>query len=320
MTIIKSATGKDIFAEKIKSFALSVGADLVGIAPAEHDRVDEKRLRDFVKSARHADMDWLTNITLRTDPRMLLPDAKSAIVIAVNYYTPNPPLPSGYGRVARYARGRDYHKVIKNILKKIAAFIKANRPEARSKICVDSSPLLEKSYAVKAGLGFIGKNTTLITPQFGSFVLLGVLITTLKLSPDQASSGTCGTCARCLNSCPTKALIAAGTMDARRCVAYLTIENKGEIPAEFTGKIAPYIFGCDTCQEVCPYNLTRAKPAKNRDLLKQIAGPAISLAEILKMRNDQQYLRRFAGSPLMRAKRKGLQRNARFIQKKIFPL
>lgn len=329
--------------ENIKLFALSAGADLVGIAPALYDRADENHLREFIEEGRNAEMKWLEDFGVRVHPEKLLPGAKSAIVIGVNYYTPDAPLPSGHGRVARYARGRDYHKVLRGILKKLVRHLESgqhqmspqhqkstfevgiakspgaveNAPQSAPacKICVDSSPILEKSYAVKAGLGFIGKNTTLITPEFGSFVLLGTLLTTLELDYNCPRTGTCGTCTRCLDTCPTKALLSAGKMDARRCISYLTIEHKREIPAEFTKKIAPRLFGCDTCQEVCPYNKSLAKPAKNKDILKEIAGASISLKEITDIKTDEEFLKRFAGSPLMRAKRAGLQRNARFIRK-----
>lgn len=284
----------------------------------------------------------MEDFSLRAHPEKLLPGAKSVIVIGLNYFTPDAPLPSGHGRIARYARGRDYHKILRGILKKLARHLMsgqhqmstldvgatsnvdtpARHPEAAQlratecKICIDSSPIIEKSLAVKAGLGFIGKNTTLITPEFGSFVLLGALLTTLELEPDKARAGSCGTCSRCLDACPTKALIAAGKMDARRCISYLTIEHKGEIPAEFCDKIAPRVFGCDACQDVCPYNLTNAKPATNKDILKNIAGASLPLKEILDIKTDAQFLARFAGSPLMRAKRAGLQRNAKIASGK----
>jgi len=184
---------------------------------------------------------------------------------------------------------------------------------------------LEKAYAVKAGLGFIGKNTTLITPQFGSYVLLGELITTLEIAHDTPLAGArgaetklnhanpCGGCTRCIDSCPSKALLGPGQLDARRCISYLTIEQKGEIPVEFADKVGNRVFGCDACQEVCPYNLANAKPAQNKEITKEIAGPSVSLKEILDMRTDEEFLHRFAGSPLMRAKRVGLQRNAKIV-------
>jgi epoxyqueuosine reductase len=236
-----------------------------------------------------------------------LQGAKSVIVIGVNYYQEAVKTPAGYGKIARYAWGRDYHKILQGILKKLESFIANNEPGAQCKICVDSSPLLEKNYAVRAGLGFIGKNTTLINPQYGSFIVLGELLTTQKLEYDKPIKGTCGNCTRCLDVCPTKALIAAGEMDARRCISYLTIENKGAIKKSFQKNIGNRLFGCDTCQEACPYNQTFAKPTTNPDFKKTIAGSSLPLKEIAAIKTDTEFLNRFAGSPLMRAKRKGLQ-------------
>lgn len=307
---------KQLTSQDIKRFASSAGADIVGIASAEADFEGEKKLSDFVKHGRQGEMHYLEDYQKRVHPEMLLEGAQSVIVIGVNYYREVGETPPGHGRVARYAYGRDYHKVMRGILKKIAAYIAEQEPAAVCKICVDSAPLSEKSYAVKAGLGFIGKNTTLITPQFGSFVLLGEILTTLKLEYDRSRTGTCGTCTRCLDACPTRALIAPQQMDARRCVSYLTIEKKGPIPGEFHQAIGNRIFGCDTCQEVCPYNQQFARPLRMEELKKvKISGSSLPLQEILNIKTDEEYLKRFAGSPLMRAKREGLQRNARIVRK-----
>jgi epoxyqueuosine reductase len=242
-----------------------------------------------------------------------LSGTKSVIVIGINYYREAPPTPKNHGAVARYAFGKDYHKVIKKILKELEKFIKTLHPETQTKICVDSAPLPEKYYAVQAGLGFIGKNNTLITKEFGSYVLLGEILTTLKLNYDKPIPGTCGTCTRCLSACPTRALTNPYTMDARRCISYLTIENKTAIPKKFHTAINNRIFGCDACQDVCPYNKSFANPTNHRSLKTKIAGSALPLKEILALRTDEQFTARFAGSPLMRAKRKRLQRNARII-------
>lgn len=261
-------------------------------------------------------MDYLEDYQKRVHPEQLLPGAKSVIVIAVNYYRPVDGVPAGHGQIARYAYGRDYHKVLKNLLKQLEIFILKNSPEAKTKICVDSSPLLEKNYAVRAGLGFIGKNTTLITPEFGSFVLLGEIICDLELEYDTEKTGTCGTCTRCLDACPTKAILGPGELDARRCISYLTIETSGPIPDEFHAAMGDRIFGCDICQEVCPYNKVNAKPVSLKAFKEvKIAGQTLSLDEILAIETDEQFLQKFAGSPLMRAKRKGLQRNARIAVK-----
>ncbi|HLG25539.1 MAG TPA: tRNA epoxyqueuosine(34) reductase QueG [Candidatus Gracilibacteria bacterium] len=303
----------------IREFALSCGADLAGIAPATFDEEGLDRLRSFMALGRQGDMAWLEDYEKRVDPEKLLPGAKSVIVIAVNYYREVDNIPEGRGRVARYAYGRDYHKVIRSLLKKVEAYIQSEVPGAKTKICVDSAPLLEKAYAVKAGLGFIGKNTTLITPEFGSFVLLGELLTNLELEYDEPGAGTCGTCTRCLDECPTKAIVAPHELDANRCISYLTIEHRGQIAPEFHQPMGNWIFGCDICQEVCPYNKTFEKPLQLKEFRDvKIAGTSISLEEILSMESDEEFLTRFAGSPLMRAKRSGLQRNARIAQKNGF--
>lgn len=336
------------FTTQLKTFAKSIGIDLIGIAPAQPDEQGQKYLREFLKQNRHGQMHYLENDFLRTHPAQLLPNAQSVIVIAINYYREQTVAQrrsiqqqqaDPHGRFARYAYGRDYHKVIKKLLKQLAQFIVSLSPQAVCKPCVDSSPLLEKAYAVQAGLGFIGKNTTLITPEFGSYVLLGELLTTLKLDFDSPKDGTCGTCTRCMDACPTNALIAPNTMDATRCISYLTIEhtraacecagNQGcvatppcreaeipPIPQEFHAKMDNWIFGCDICQEVCPYNKAFAKPLQLEAFREvKIAGLSMSLEEILAIETDEQFLEKFAGSPVMRTKRAGLQRNARIALK-----
>jgi epoxyqueuosine reductase len=309
---LKKTTGE------VKDCALKAGADLIGITPADFDMEGETRLENFIKEHRSADMSWLEDYKKRVHPKMLLPSAKSIIVIGINYCQPDNNIPPTHGRIARYAYGRDYHKVIKGVLKKIGQFIKEQNkeqnPEVEYKLCVDSAPILEKSYAVKAGLGFIGKNTTLITPEFGSFVVLGELITNLEFEYDKEKSGTCGTCTRCIDSCPTKALIGPCKMDARRCISYLTIENKKTIPKEFRAKIGNRIFGCDTCQESCPYNQTLACVSTHPDFKTKIAGSSLPLKEIISIRTEDEFVIRFAGSPLMRAKLRNLKRNAKIAQ------
>ncbi len=321
MNFFEHSFSKDVSssldAEALKTYARSIGIDLIGITPAVFDEVGERRLHDFIVRGRHGNMEYLEEYKKRVSPETLLPGAKSVIVIGINYYRePDPKPTSGvYGKVARYAYGRDYHKVLKKLLKKIEVFFQEHLPGEKCKICVDSSPLLEKSYAVRAGLGFIGKNTTLITKEFGSFVLLGEILTTAAFDYDEAGNGTCGTCTRCITSCPTQAIVGPGELDARRCISYLTIEEKGPIPDEFKVSMGEWIFGCDICQEVCPYNKVNAKPLQLEAFKEvKIAGSWINTDEVLKMEHDDAFLQRFAGSPVMRAKRKGLQRNAKIVR------
>ncbi len=305
-------------ADQLKSFAKSIGVDLIGITPADFDAVGEKRLHDFIEKKRHGDMHYLEDYKKRVSPQQLLPNAKSIIVIGINYYREVPPTPPGHGRIARYAYGRDYHKVLKKILKQLAAHLQKIEPTAQVKLCVDSVPILEKAYAEKAGLGFIGKNTTLINPEIGSFFLLGEIITTAEFDYDASKAGSCGTCTRCIDACPTQAITSPGQLDATRCISYLTIEKRGEIPEEFHKPMGNLIFGCDICQEVCPYNIQFAKPLQLKEFQQvKIAGSSIDLNEILAINSDEEYLEKFAGSPLMRTKRTGLQRNARISLQKL---
>ena len=301
------------FSDQIKIYAQQIlGIDLIGICRAEPLEQARQNLQEFLDQGFQGEMHYLENADQRTNPECLLPGAKSVIVIAINYYREKPVTPPDQGRVARYAWGRDYHKVLRATLKQLQKYLDENWPSFQHRICVDSAPLLEKAFAEKAGLGFYGKNSTLINPQIGSFTLLGEIITTLPLQPDAPrSSPTCGTCTRCLDACPTKALIAPGKMDARRCISYLTIESKTAIPQEFSEAAGNLIAGCDICQEVCPYNLAFAKPLTFQPLQQvEIAGDAISLEEILQIQDPEQFLNRFAGSPLMRPKRLGLLKNA----------
>ncbi|MBU0668354.1 tRNA epoxyqueuosine(34) reductase QueG [Patescibacteria group bacterium] len=267
-------------------------------------------LKGFIEDGRQGGMKYLEDYGKRVSPEFLLPGARSVVAVGVNYYraarAEEDVAKDGAGIVARYAYGRDYHKVMRKLLKEIAGFI-----GGRTRVCVDSAPLLEKAYAVAAGLGFIGKNTTLITPELGSWVLLGEIITDLELTYDKPVAGTCGNCTRCLEACPTKALIGPKKMDARRCISYLTIEHKGPIADDLKKGMGKRIFGCDICQEVCPYNLRLPRELAFKGLKEsKIAGGELDLKEILEIGSDEEFLRRFAGSPLMRAGLEGMRRNA----------
>lgn len=298
--------------QQIKQYAQSqLGIDLIGFAKAEILEEARKNLNEFIAQDFQGEMAYLEDINRRTDPNYILPGSKSVIVIAINYYREQSPLPPDQGRIARYAYGRDYHKVLKKVLQQLQLYLDSNWPNHQHRLCVDSAPLMEKVYAEKAGIGFYGKNTTLISPQIGSFFLLGEILTTLDLPADSPGSGTCGSCTRCLDACPTKALIAPGKMDARRCISYLTIETPQPIPEEFSEASSNLIMGCDICQEVCPYNKAFAKPLTLEPLKSvRIAGEAIPLENILTIKTTEEYLARFAGSPLMRPKRTGLIKNA----------
>lgn len=246
-------------AAEIKVYAHQVlGFDLVGITTAD-PLPGATHLAQWVAAGAHGDMGYMAETAhLRGDPHHLLPEARSVVCVAMSYHTnPEPPeLDPGNRRavIARYARRKDYHTVIRRRLVRLGRFISVRVSGARWRPAVDTAPLLEKELAQRAGLGWIGKNTCLINRKLGSELLLGQLVTSLTLPPDQAETEHCGTCTACLHTCPTRAFDGPGRLDARRCISYLTIEHRGPLPEALLPALAPHLFGCDICQAVCPWN------------------------------------------------------------------
>ena len=262
-----------------------------------------------------ASMEWLAaSRALRADLDALLPGARSVVAVALDYNRPNPARP-GSPRIARYALGRDYHRVLRAKLKRLATFLETEGHACRA--CVDSAPVFERDYARLAGLGWFGKNTMLIDSRRGSYFFVGLLLTTAPLAPDLPADGGCGTCTRCIDACPTGAIVfrdGRWSVDARRCVSYLTIEHAGPIPDELARGMGEWTFGCDVCQEVCPFNVERpSQPARGAratepDLLAARDWPSLERIETL-TEADWDLLTR--GSPVRRAGLAGLRRNAR---------
>ena len=302
--------------EKIENYAKELGFDLVGFSPAKIQKQYLEAFEKWLKDGNEGEMKYMQKIKERSDLTEILPGAKSVIVVAMNYYCEQSPLKKDHGRVARYAYGRDYHKIITRKLKELQKFIEESEPESKNRLYVDTGPILERAYAEQAGIGSVGKNSCLITKEFGSWVFLGEIITTLDFANAPSShTDTCGTCTRCIDACPTGAIIAPGVIDSRLCISYLTIENKDEIPVSLAKQIAKTrrLYGCDICQEVCPHNC-RQKPHSHDELkTPKIAGDQLNLKKIAQLKTDDAFLKTFAGSPLMRAKRKGLQRNSSIL-------
>lgn len=296
--------------QQIKRFALEAGFDLVGVAaagPIDHSG----RLTRWLEKGCHAGMAWMAHgANTRRDLKSWMPEARAVIVCAVHYGHPRP-VTSGAasGRLSRYAWGADYHRVLMERLKVFQAEISQLAPGARSAAAVDTSPIMEKAWAERAGLGWIGKNTTLLTPEFGSYVFLGILATELELEADTPMVSRCGSCGLCLEACPMGALEAPGVLDARRCLSYLTIEHRGGIPEESRPGLGNLIFGCDACQECCPANVGKAEGGAPAFA----AGVAeLDLLEILNM-SKKAFADRFKGTPIYRAHWEGLQRNALIV-------
>jgi epoxyqueuosine reductase len=304
---------KHELSEQIHAFGRTLGFDLVGVSssltPARFGAYER-----WIASGMGGEMSHLReNASRRKDLGMLLDSARSVIVVGANYSAPQIPeeirRDFSRGMIASYAGGEDYHPWMLSRLEKLAERITQFAPGLRFRAYADTGPVTERDFAAQASLGFIGKNALLIHPLRGSFFFLGVLITNLELPANQSPIPiSCGTCARCLEACPTGALVAPYTLDARRCISYLTIEKKGSIPHELRPLIGNRIFGCDECQLVCPWNQKFARPTTIpafETSPEELASKLTSLASI----SDEEFKKRFAGSVMLRTKRRGLLRN-----------
>jgi len=266
--------------------------------------VHKEHFEHWLQSGQHGEMAYLQrNAHKRTDPRKVLTDARTIIALAVSYSSNSHP-----GSVARYARFTDYHDVIGKRLNILSQFVNQfGGANTRSLWYVDTGPFLERDLAQRAGLGFIGKHTNLISRELGNWIFLAEIITTLQIEPDAPEENRCGTCTRCITACPTAAITAPFQLDARRCISYLTIELKGPIPQHLRPAIGSRIYGCDDCLQVCPWN----RFAREGRMMKEHARPdldAPNLVELLEM-DEADFKRRFAGTPMMRTRRRGLLRN-----------
>lgn len=313
---------------ELKQIAFAAGFDLCGITTLDPIPEARKRFGDWIEAGFHGEMRWLAEkAERRADPRQLMDGAKSIIMLGVNYFQPNSDeTPLGFGRVSRYARGRDYHKVIE---KKTRGFVDRLRvviaedshraaAEFAVKWWVDYGPMLERAYAAKAGLGYIGKNAMLINRQYGSWVFLSEVITNLELESDDpraVNHGRCGTCRRCIDACPTGAIVEDGVVDARRCISYLTIERPSQVPEELSEKMGDLIFGCDICQEVCPHN-GRAVLTSHKEFKEPFGvGEFVDAPNIMRLQTREVFLKLTAGTPLTRPRLDGLKRNAAIVLK-----
>ena len=296
----------------IKKQASIIGFDACGIAEADFLEKDADYLRQWLQSGAHGEMAYLKNyFEKRVDPRLLVENAKSVIVVLLNYF-PEKLQNSTAPQVAKYAYGADYHYLIKSKLYELKDFIDKNICAVNGTAFCDSAPVLERRWAEKAGLGWIGKNTNLINPQMGSFFFIGELIIDLELEYDKPQPSRCGNCTCCIDACPTKALSAQG-LNASQCIAYLTIEKKGEIPPEFAANLSNCIFGCDICQDVCPWNQKKAHSHKTAELTPSESFLNMTKNDWLSLSNSS-FNALFKNSAIKRAGYKCLNRNLQNVR------
>jgi epoxyqueuosine reductase len=296
---------------EIRATAQEFGFDQVGIAAAEAPADSGSGLGAFLDAGHHGDMDWMARrVDARVAPKGLWPAARSVIALAMNYGPASDPLAliprRARGSIAAYARGRDYHLVMKSRLKALARWI-ADAYDADVKVFVDTAPVMEKPLAQAAGLGWQGKHTNLVSREFGSWLFLGEIYTTLDLPPDEPEADHCGSCRDCLDICPTKAFPGPGKIDARRCISYLTIEHKGQIAEEFRAPMGNRIYGCDDCLAVCPWNKYAAL-AREAAFQPRIELTAPKLADLVQL-DDTAFRQVFSTSPIKRVGRDRFVRN-----------
>ncbi len=303
--------------EKIKQKSFELGFHKTGIVRVESLTEEENHLREWLAENYHGEMQWMEREPeKRAAPELLFPGARSIIVVALNYFTPfEHEENSSKGKVSRYAWGDDYHDVLKEKLRELLAFIKSENEAAEGKICVDTAPIMDKVWAARAGLGWIGKHSNLITKDYGSWVFLGEILLNLELEYDTDKvSDHCGSCTACLDACPTGAIVEPYIVDSRKCLSYATIELRApEFPDEITENLNGWLYGCDICQDVCPWNRFE-KPTMEERFAPRTGNVSADLDEILAL-SPEKYAEKFRRSAMKRTKLAGLQRNATALKK-----
>ena len=298
--------------EAIRAEAKRIGFATCGFTRADATPAAGSDLRQWLAAGHHGTMGWMEErADQRVSPLALWPDARSAIALGMSYAPATDPLAlaaePGLGRISVYAQGGDYHKTVKRSLKALARFIVSQAP-SELKVFVDTAPVMEKPLSAAAGIGWPGKHTNLVSRTHGSWLFLGIILTSLELEPDAPASDHCGSCTRCLDACPTDAFDGARRIDARRCISYLTIEHEGSIPHQFRRAIGNRIYGCDDCLAVCPWNRFAEAAAANRAFLPRAELAAPRLADLLDL-DEAAFREMFAGSPIKRIGRNRMVRN-----------
>lgn len=299
--------------EIVISKAKELGFDLIGFARADKLINETEKLKLWLDKKYHADMDYMErNIEKRLDVKNILSNAKSVISLATNYYTPHKySNENGIGKVSKYAWGKDYHLVIWEKLEILEDELKNIDPDFECINYVDTGPVMDKAWAVKSGIGWLGKHTNVISKEFGSWIFLATIITNYEFVYNKPTEDFCGTCTACIDACPTKAIVNEYVVDANRCISYLTIENKGEISNQYKGKFDNWIFGCDVCQDVCPWNKKFSAVTAIKEF--EPINKELEIEEVSRFNSDE-FKKRFETSPIKRTKLNGIIRNAEFLK------
>jgi len=305
------------FSDQIKQKAAEIGFQKVGIVRAEPLGRESSQLDDWLERGFHGNMAWLEREPgKRSDPTLLFPEARSVIVALLNYFTPHEHADDPTrGKISRYAWGDDYHDVVREKLDELLDWIRSEKSEAEGKICVDTAPMMDKAWAVRAGLGWIGKHSNLITTEVGSWVFIGEILLNIELDfDDKIVEDHCGTCTACLDACPTGAIVEPYVVDSRKCISYGTIELRDEnLPAIIAGNLEGWFYGCDICQDVCPWNRFE-KPTNESRFEPRKDEASVALDEVLSL-TPETYAERFRRSAIKRAKLPGLKRNAAALKR-----
>jgi epoxyqueuosine reductase len=299
--------------EQIKRKALELGFSKVGIARADVLNGEGARLAEWLNRGFHASMQWMgKNVEKRIDPSLIVPGAQSVISVAINYYTPQEHSEDpDTVKISRYAWGDDYHIHVTKRIQLLFECILQLAPESNGRYYVDTGPVMDKAWAARAGIGWQGKHTNIITKEFGSWVFLGEIITTLQLDADKPMEDFCGSCTACIDACPTDAIREPYVVDSNACISYLTIEHRGEIAESFGKKFDHWVYGCDICQDVCPWNRFQ-QPTAQTEYLPRDHNIAPLVEDLRKITQDE-FSEKYKNSPIKRTKREGIARNAEIV-------
>jgi len=301
----------------VEDVSKSLGFDLVGFTKFTELNEEVEHLSEWQQNKFNAGMSYMErNLEKRKDVRLILPEAKSIISLGMNYYTGHEHSNAeDFGKVSRYAWGKDYHLIIWEKLDLLIQKLKEIDHTFEAKTYVDTGPVMDKAWAVRSGIGWLGKHSNVINRKMGSWFFIATVITNYDFAALPIINNFCGNCTACIDACPTNAIVQDFVVDANKCISYLTIENKGEIDKSLTGKFENWIFGCDICQEVCPWNKKFSSETKEKKFQPKEGNKEIALATVENM-TEETFKQKFAESPILRTKLKGLKRNAEFLLKK----